>query len=68
MLHKGKKSDAWSFAVLIYEVLEREPPFKGIPNMDVARKVVYQNEHVPIPEKAHKAIKEVMQVTTHIFM
>eukprot|EP01114_Cavostelium_apophysatum_P020948 TRINITY_DN7170_c0_g1_i2.p1 TRINITY_DN7170_c0_g1~~TRINITY_DN7170_c0_g1_i2.p1 ORF type:complete len:753 (-),score=156.91 TRINITY_DN7170_c0_g1_i2:59-2266(-) len=53
-------TDAWSFGVLIFEVLTRTEPFKGEYNMDVARKVCYEGGHVPIPEGTPPHLEAIM--------
>jgi len=53
-------SDAWSFAVTIYEILMREEPFKQEYTTDIIRKVCFEEGHVPIPVGCNPNLVEVM--------
>jgi serine/threonine protein kinase len=54
------KSDVWSFAVVVYEVLTRSEPFAGLDPIQVATRVVYENMRVQTPENAPPYLSELM--------
>jgi len=55
------KSDSFSFGVVIWEILTGEEPWGELTPLEVAFKVITDDERLDIPKAAHPALADLMQ-------
>jgi serine/threonine protein kinase len=56
----SKKSDVWSYGVVIWEVYEKKTPWPDMNPVQAAMLVVYENRHLDPPESAPKFFQDIM--------
>jgi len=56
----SKKSDVWSFGVVLYEILTRETPYGNMPPLQVAAAVAYNGLRLAIPSHCPPILAEIM--------
>lgn len=56
-----EKADVYSFGIIVWELIAREDPYKGMPTFAVAHKVVHEGIRPEIPEAAPAGLAKLMQ-------
>jgi len=59
-LKSNETCDTYSFGVLMWEMLTREVPFKGMEGFQVAWNVVEKKQRPPIPETTPDAFRNLI--------
>lgn len=58
----SEKSDVWSYACMLYELLAREEPFKGLQLHDVAIKIRDHAASPGVPDKAYPWVSSLLKM------
>ena len=56
----SEKADVYSFAILVWELLERKIPYSGRNSIEVAKKVAYSSLRPNVPAKCDPLLEKIM--------